>query len=88
MIEILEKVSDQVKKVDNMQSRSVPVLEGEYYTTVVSQTKITTHSKLSAPPNLPTFLGQEPVPSTEGSGRGHFGNPDRGSSQISSNRIS
>ena len=24
-------------------------------------------SKLSAPPNLPTFLGQEPAPSTEGS---------------------
>ena len=24
-------------------------------------------SKLSAPPNLPIFLGQEPVPSTEGS---------------------
>ena len=24
-------------------------------------------SKLSAPPNLPTFSGQEPVPSTEGS---------------------
>ena len=24
-------------------------------------------SKLGAPPNLPIFLGQEPVPSTEGS---------------------
>ena len=33
----------------------------------VSQTRIATPSKLSAPPNLPTFLGQEPVASTEGS---------------------
>ena len=66
MIEILEKVSNQVKKVDNICSRSVPVLEGEYYTPTVSQTRIATPSKLSAP-NLPTFLGQEPVPSTEGS---------------------
>ena len=66
-MEILEKVSDQVKKVENICSGSVPVLEGEYYTPPVSQTRIITPSKLSAPPNLPTFLGQEPVPSTEGS---------------------
>ena len=30
MIEILEKVSDQVKRVENMHSLSVPALEGEY----------------------------------------------------------
>ena len=29
--------------------------------------RVNTPSKLSAPPNLPTFLVQEPVPSTEGS---------------------
>ena len=29
--------------------------------------RVSTFSKLSAPPNLPIFLGQEPVPSTEGS---------------------
>ena len=29
--------------------------------------RVSTPSKLSAPPNLPAFLGQEPVPSTEGS---------------------
>ena len=61
------KVSSQVKKVNNIHSGSVPFLEGEYYTTDVSQTRIATPSKLSAPPNLPTFSGQEPVPSTEGS---------------------
>ena len=32
MIEILEKVSDQVKRVENMHSGWVPALEGEYYT--------------------------------------------------------
>ena len=32
MMEILEKVSDQVKKVENIHCGSVPALEGEYYT--------------------------------------------------------
>ena len=67
MIEILEKVSDQVKRVKNMHSGSVPALEGEHYTPPASQMRVNTSSKLSAPPNLPIFLGQEPVPSTEGS---------------------
>ena len=67
MIEILEKVSDQVKRVENMHSGSVPALEGEYYTPPVSQMRVNTSNKLSAPPNLPIFSGQEPVPSTEGS---------------------
>ena len=63
MMEILEKVSDQVKKIENICSGSEPVLEGEYYTPPVSQTRINTPGKLSASPNLPTFLGQEPGPS-------------------------
>ena len=67
MIEILEKVSEQVKKVENICSGSMPALDGEYYTPPVSQVKINQVSKLSAPPNLPVFLGQEPVPSMEGS---------------------
>ena len=67
MIEILKKVSDQIKKVENIQSGSIPVLEGEYYIPPVSQIKVNKPDKLSAPPNLPIFLGQEPVPSTEGS---------------------
>ena len=67
MIEILEKVSEQVKKVENIRSGSMPALEGEYYTPLVSQIKVNRVSKLSAPPNLPIFLGQEPVPSMEGS---------------------
>ena len=67
MIEILEKVSEQVKKVENIRSGSMPALDGEYYTPPVSQLKVDRVSKLSAPPNLPIFLGQEPVPSTEGS---------------------
>ena len=50
-----------------MHSGSVPALEGEYYTPPVNQMRVNTPSKLSAPPNLPTFSGQEPVPSTEGS---------------------
>ena len=67
MIEILEKVSDQVKKVKNICSGSVPTLEGEYYTPPVGQMIVNTPSKLIAPPNLPTFSGQELVLSTEGS---------------------
>ena len=61
MIEILEKVSDQVQKVENMHSESIPVFKREYHTPPVSQT-----GKLSAPPNPPMFSGHEPVPSTEG----------------------
>ena len=64
MIEILEKVSDQVRKVENMHNGSIPALEGEYYTPPVTQMKVNTSSKLSAPPNLPLFLGQEPVSTT------------------------
>ena len=67
MIEILGKVSEQMKKVENIHSGSMPALDGEYYTPPVSQGKVNQVSKLSAPPNLPIFLGQEPVPSTEGS---------------------
>ena len=67
MMEMVEKVSDQVKKVENICSGFVPVSEGKYYTPPVSQMKVNTPSKLSAHPNLPTFLGQEPMPSTEGS---------------------
>ena len=62
MIEILDKVSNQVNKVENICGGSVPALEGEYYTSPVSQVRMNTPSKLSAPPNLPTFSGQEPVP--------------------------
>ena len=66
-MEILEKVSNQVKKVENICSGSVPAMKGEYYTPPMSQMRMNTPSKLNAPPNLPTFLGQDPVPSTEGS---------------------
>ena len=67
MIEILEKVSEQVKRVENIHSGSMPALDGEYYTPPVSQTKVNRVSKLGAPPSLPIFLGQEPVQATEGS---------------------
>ena len=67
MIEILEKVSEQVKKVENIHSGSMPALDGEYYTPPVSQVRVNRMSKLSTPPNLPIFLWQEPVPSIEGS---------------------
>ena len=40
MIEILEKVIEQMKKVENIHSRSMPALDGEYYTPPVSQVKI------------------------------------------------
>ena len=59
MIEILEKVSDQIKKVENICSGSILVLEGEYYTPPVSQIKVNKPGKLSTPPNLPIFSGQE-----------------------------
>ena len=55
MIEILEKISEQVKKVENIHSGSMPALDGEYYTPPVSQVKVNRVSKLSAPPNLPIF---------------------------------
>ena len=67
MTEILEKMSDQRRKVENGHSGSIPVIKGEYYTLPVSQMKMNKLSKLSAPPNLPIFSGQEPVPSTKGS---------------------
>ena len=83
MIEILEKVSNQIKKVENIWIGYIlmPVLEGEYYTPPVSHTKVNPHNKLSALPNLPIFLGQEPIPSTEGlidqwlPSRGCYSNP-------------
>ena len=65
MIEILEKVSDQIRNVENEHSGSIPVIEGEYYTPPVSQMKMNKSSKLSAPPNLPIFSGQEPILSTK-----------------------
>ena len=49
MIEILEKVSEQVKKVENIHSGSMPALDGEYYTPPVSQVKMNPVNKLSAP---------------------------------------
>ena len=58
MIEILEKVSEQVKKFENIHRGSMPALDGGYYTPPVSQVKINQVSKLSAPPNLPIFLGK------------------------------
>ena len=67
MIEILEKVCEQVKKVKNICSGSIPALDGEYCTPPVSQMKVSQVSKLSTPPNLPIFWEQEPVPCTEGS---------------------
>ena len=67
MMEILEKISDQVKKVENICSGSMPALEGGYYTPPVSQMRVNRSNKLSAPLNLLIFFGQEPVPSTEGS---------------------
>ena len=56
-----------MKKVENIHSGSMPALDGEYYTPPVSHIRVNWVSKLSAPPNLPIFLGQGPVPSTEGS---------------------
>ena len=57
MIEILEKVSEQVKRVENIHSGSMPALDGEYCTPPMSQVKVNRVSKLSAPPNLPIFSG-------------------------------
>ena len=62
MIEILEKVSEQVEKVENICNGSMPALDGEFYTPPVSQVKINRVRKLSTPPNLPIFWGQEPMP--------------------------
>ena len=60
-------MSDQIRKVENASSGSILVIVGEYYTPPVSQMKMNKPDKLSAPPNLPIFSGQELVPSTEGS---------------------
>ena len=67
MIEILDKVSEQVERVENIHSGSMPALDGKYYTPPVSQVKVNRVSKLGTPPSLPIFLGQEPVPAMEGS---------------------
>ena len=67
MIKILEKVSDQIRKVEHAHSGYILLIEGEYYTSPVSQMKMNKSSNLSAPPKLPIFSGQGPVPSTEGS---------------------
>ena len=67
MIEILEKVSEQVKRVENICSGTMPPLDGEYSTPSASQMKVNRVSKFGAPPSLPIFLGQEPVPAMEGS---------------------
>ena len=67
MIKILEKVSKQVKWVENIHMGSTPTLDGEYYTPPISQMKVNRVSKLGAPPSLPIFSEQEPVPATEGS---------------------
>ena len=37
MMEILEKVSDQIRKVENAHSGSIPALEGEYYTLLLAK---------------------------------------------------
>ena len=65
MTQILEKVSNQIKRVEHVHSGSIPVIEGEYYTPPVSQMKMNKSNKLSDPPNLPIFSGQEPVLSTK-----------------------
>ena len=95
MIEILEKVSDQIQKVENACSGSIPVIEGEYYTPPVSQMKMNKSSKLSTPPNLPIFSGQELVPNAKGSinqwlfqVEGALATHTEESIKISSNRIS
>ena len=67
MMDILEKLGDQVKKIGNICSGSVPALEGDIIPCPVSQMRVNTPSKLSNAPSLPTFSGQESVPSTEGS---------------------
>ena len=48
-----------------MHSESILVIEREYPTPPVSQTRITIPVKLSTTLNLPTFSGQEPVASKE-----------------------
>ena len=45
MIEILEKVSEQVKEVENICSGSMPALDGEYYIPPMSQVKVNRVSK-------------------------------------------
>ena len=50
-----------------MCSESMPVIEREYHTLPISQTRIAIPVKMSNTPNLAIILGQEPVPSTEGS---------------------
>ena len=66
MLEILDKLSDQVKRVENMCSGSVPALEGEYYTPPECQMRVNTQ-KYKCSSESTYILGQEPVPSMEGS---------------------
>ena len=94
MMEILEKVSDQVKKVENINSGSMPALEGEYYTPPVSQIRVNKPRKLSAPSKFTNIFGtgastkhrrvNRPMALPS---RGGFSHPYRGSSQVSCDRV-
>ena len=94
MMEMLEKVSDQVKKVENIYSGSVPVIEGEYYTPPVSQMRMNMPSKVSPPPKS-TYIFRTGTStkyrrvnrSMAFPGGRCFSNPHRESSLVSSDMI-
>ena len=68
MMEILEKVSGLVKKVENICMWVNASTGGRILYSSCEPHESEYHpGKLSAPLNLLIFLGQEPVPSTEGS---------------------
>ena len=93
MIEILEKVSDLVKKVENICSGSMPALEGEYYTPPASQMRVNRPSKLSVPQIYHSFGTGASTKHRRVNrpmalpGRGGFSHPYRGSGQVSSDRV-
>ena len=66
MIKIPQKVSYQVQKIENMHSESILVIDGEFHAPPVSQVRLAIPFKLDNTLNLPTFSGQEPVPSSKG----------------------
>ena len=56
-----------MQKDEDLHSETIPVIEREYPTPPVSQTRITVPVTLNTTPNLPMFSGQDTVPSMQGS---------------------
>ena len=63
----MEKVNEQLERVESFQRDLGPVCPQNIETPQVSQKEVRGNSKIHKPPGLPMFSGKEPVPQNEGS---------------------